>query len=557
MKRILLFTFFITLQIAGFSQVLTIEIPINQFRIDPYDHIIVVRPDNIGQYTGLTSYEEVDLALADFQFQFVTIPDNLEYTGSYSVSDGTDEYHLFFTTLPLLKIQSSSIISSGSKIPSEFYYTDDDQAIQASSGINFEAGYTQIYPKKSYSLQLWTDSASGIATNMQFGNLQNSSNYVLSAMYNDPLRLRTYIAHKLWLSMHELSYAQEQPNALAGADGMYVELFVNGHYSGVYFFSRQVDRELLGLQEFDGTIRGELYKGKEAAAATLFTGAPAADNASNYWAGHLIKYPADTINWDNIRGFTQFVLNSNDAEFQDIWSRFDFQNYMDYFIFLNLARTADNTGKNIYMAKYDTDAPYFYVPWQLNGSFGMKWDGTVLGITDDILTNGFMDRVIASDVNNYTTNVESRWAELRTGPLAIDSLVADFTDSYDLLTANNVYEREALVFPNYPFDQSSFDYTTGWLLSRIEYLDAYFHYNPETVDNIQQSEFQIFPNPASDSFSIRSSIDLKNMPFQIYDLQGKIVKSGIYTGKSISVSEIGRGFYLLKINGLVNRIVIY
>lgn len=556
MKRLLLIAISILFYSAGFSQVLTIEIPVNHFRIDPYDHIIVVRPDNIEQYTGLTDYEQVDLMLDNFQFQFVSIPASLEYSGSYMVTDGSDDYHLYFTELPLLKIQSSGIISSGPKIPSEFYYADDAQILVTTSGINFEPGFTQSYPKKSYSVQFWTDTASYIETDEQFGNLQTSANYVLSSMYTDPLRLRTFTAHKLWLAMHQPSYLQEEPNARSGADGMYVELFVNGHYSGIYFFSRQVDPQLLGLQLFDGTIRGELYKGKEAAAATLFTGAPSADNTSNYWAGHLLKYPLDTINWDNIRGFTQFVLNSDDTDFENIWTRFDYQNYLDYFIFLNLTRTADNTGKNIFMAKYDAAAPYFYVPWQLNGSFGIKWDGTVLDITDDILTNGFMDRVIASDVNDYTTDVEARWAELRTGPLSMDSLIADFTDSYDLLLANNVYEREALVYPNYPFDQESFDYTTAWLLERIDFLDAYFNYAPESVDNIEKSQFRVYPNPANETLSIRASVDLRNTPFQIIDLQGKVVKSGIFNGESISVSDLDRGFYILKMRNTGEKIII-
>ncbi len=556
MKRFLLIAISILLYTSGFSQVLTIEIPEHHFRIDPYDHIIVVRPDNIEQYTGLTSYEEVDLALASFQFQFVSIPESLEYTGSYVVNDGSDDYHLFFTQLPLLKIQSFAIITSGSKIPSEFYYSDDSQIIVAASGVNFDTGYTQIYPKKSYSLQFWTDSGSTIETEVQVGNLQPSANYILSAMYNDPLRLRTFTAHKLWLAMHQPSYLQQEPNAHAGADGMYVELFVSGHYSGVYFFSREVDPQLLSLQPFDGTIKGELYKGKQAAAATLFTGAPTADNENRYWAGHLMKYPLDTTNWENIRGFTQFVLNSDATEFENIWDHFDYQNYLDYFIFLNLTRTADNTGKNIYMAKYDAAAPYFYVPWQLNGSFGIKWDGTDLNITNDILTNGFMDRVIASDVNDYTTDVEARWAELRTGPLSLDSLMADFTDSYDLLLANNVYEREALVYPNYPFDQESFDYTTAWLLARIAYLDVYFNYTPESVSTIAKSQFRVYPNPVKENLSIQASANLKDTPFQIVNLQGKIVKSGIYNGQSISVSDLDHGFYILKMKNIGEKIII-
>lgn len=556
MKRLFLFAVLILIQATAFSQTLTIEIPVNQFRIDPYDHIIVVRIENIEQYTGLTQYEQIDLILTNFEYQFVTIPENLEYTGSYIVNNGSDDYHLFFTQLPLLKIQSVGVITPGSKITAEFSYADDEQVLIAPIGINFQNSYLSSTPKKSYSIEFWTETGSGVGTNVQLGNMQSDDDYVLNSMYNDPLRIRTFNAHKLWLAMHQPSYLQQEPDALAGADVQYVELFLNGHYSGIYLLSQEIERELLKLREYDGTIKGELYKGKEAAAATLFTGAPAADNENRYWAGHQMIYPVDTTNWDNIRGFTQFVLNSDETEFQDIWTKFDYQNYLDYFIFLNLTRTADNTGKNIYMAKYDTDAPYFYVPSQLNGSFGIKWDGTVMDSTSDILTNGFMDRVIATDVNDYTTDVEARWAALRTGPLALDSLMSGFTDSYNLLLANNVYERESLVYPNYPFDQEGFDYATDWLQARIIYLDAYFHYTPVSVDNIEVSQFRVYPNPTKENFRIMATVDLKNTPFQIFDLQGKMVKSGIYNGQSISVSDMDRGFYILKIRNIGEKIIV-
>lgn len=556
MKRLFLIAVLAMIQATAFSQTLTIEIPINQFRIDPYDHIIVVRPDNIEQYTGLTQYDEINLVLTSFQFQFVNIPESLEYTGSYLVNNGTADYHLFFTQLPLLKIQSTGVVSSGGKIPAEFSYADDDQVLIAPIGINFQNNYLSSTPKKNYSVEFWTETGSGISTEVSFGNMQSDDDWVLNSQYNDPLRIRTLAAHKIWLAIHQPSYLQEEPEALAGADAQYVELFLNGHYSGIYLLSQQIERELLKLREYDGTIKGELYKGQQAAAATLFTGAPAADNENRYWAGHEMIYPADTTNWDNIRSFTQFVLNADDTEFEDIWTKFDYQNYLDYFIFLNLSRTADNTGKNIYMAKYDTDAPYFYVPDQLNGSFGIKWDGTVMDSTTDILTNGFMDRVIASDVNDYTTDVESRWAELRTGPLTMVNLTEYFSDSYNQLLENNVYERESLVFPNYPFDPESFDYTVDWLQQRIAYLDSYFHYTPLSVRNLEKSEFRIYPNPASESFHIKASSDLRNMPFQIYDIQGKVVKSGIYNGQSIVVSGIDRGFYILKIRNNSEKIII-
>ncbi|NEN22277.1 T9SS type A sorting domain-containing protein [Cryomorpha ignava] len=555
MKRLYLFALLLLTQATAFSQVLTIDIPEHRFRIDPYDHIIVVQRQNLDEYSNLADYDGIDLVLNTFEFQFNAVPTSLDYIDSYTVANDTDDYQLFFTQLPLLKIQGG-VISSGNKIPAEFSYADDQQILVAPIGINFQSSYLSNNPKKSYSIEFWTESGSQIPTNAQFGDMQSNDDWVLNSMYNDPLRIRTLNAHKLWLAMHEPSYLQEEPNALAGTDVQYVEVFVSGHYSGIYLLSQQIEPELLSLRQNDEAIKGELYRGKEAQAATLFTGLPDFNDTLRFWAGHTMIYPVDTINWENLYDFTDFVLNSDSLDFENIWTKFDYQNYLDYFIFLNLTRTADNTGKNIYIAKYDSAAPYFYVPAQLNGSFGTKWNGTVENITNDILTNGFMNRVIDNDVNNYTADVNARWAALRTGPLTITSLIGDFTEAYNLLIANNVYEREALVFPNYSFDQASFDYTTGWIQERIAFLDIYFNYNPLSVSQYEKTHFRIYPNPADKNFRIQSAYDLTNEEFQIIDIQGKVVKSGLYNGEEISVSDMDGGFYIVRINNLSEKIIV-
>src|SRR5690606_14265416 len=128
--------------------------------------------------------------------------------------------------------------------------------------------------------------------------------------------------------------------------------------------------------------------------------------------------------------------NSTDEEFADIWNRFNYVNFLDYFIFLNVLRATDNTSKNIYTARLNSVSPYFYVPWDLDGCFGTIWDGTNVNITDDILVNGFFRRVIDTDINNYWENARSRYFELREGVLHPDSLISRFNASYELLKAN-------------------------------------------------------------------------------------------------------------------------
>lgn len=558
MKKLFLSALLILIQIAGFSQTLTIDFPEYRFRIDPYNHIIVVQSQNIEVYTNLSEYEEINLNLTEFHFHFEEIPDNLEYTGMYSVNDGNSDYNLFFTQLPLLKIQSQGNIPNSYKIPAQFLYADNDQVVDATIGIEIRGGVSQGYPKKNYGIEFWEDAESETPVNVQLGNLRNDDDWILDGMYNEPLRIRSHTTSKLWLDMHQPYYQSLEQEARSGAGDYYVELFLNGRYSGIYQLSERVDRKLLKIKQFSAVIRGEIYKGKQWGDAVSFVSLHPFNNGNRYWGGYEMKYPkeADTTNWQNLYDFTDFVLNSSDIEFEGIWSKFNYQNYLDYFIFLNLIRATDNTGKNIFLVKYDIGSPYFYVPWDLDGVFGTIWDGTNANITNDILTNGFMNRVISTDVGNYTEDVDARWAELRESILSVDQLTERFESSYDLLKANNIYTREAMVYPNYPFDQDSFDYMVDWIENRMAFLDIYFNYHPDGIQELSSKEWAVYPNPVYENFNIRTSIGFKNMPFQIFDLQGKLIKSDIYSGQNISVSGMKQGFYIFRMGNLSEKIVV-
>ncbi|WP_157757622.1 CotH kinase family protein [Pseudalgibacter alginicilyticus] len=54
----------------------------------------------------------------------------------------------------------------------------------------------------------------------------------------------------------------------------------------------------------------------------------------------------EITDWENIYQFINFVINSSDIDFtNNIWEQFNLDNYSGYFLFLNLIRATENTGK--------------------------------------------------------------------------------------------------------------------------------------------------------------------------------------------------------------------
>ncbi len=553
MKVYLLILSLLVYSINCNSQTLNINVPNHNFGIDENLSIIVSRIQDIENYQDTGNYSEMIITLGEDDYSFISIPNKLEYSNSFVVEniDSSNQYVLYFTQLPIVTIDTDNEIVDEPKVLANFVYTDDEQTIISNIGIELRGGHSQNYPKKTYDLEFWEDEIGEETLKVQFGELRKDDDWILDALYNEPLRLRSYTASKLWKEIHLPYYIDNEPEAKSGADVMYAEMFLNGQYNGIYNLSEQIDRKQLKLKKFNDNMRGELYKGAYWGGALTFTSLPIYDNNNREWGGYEFKYPNEDqiTDWNNLYQFTDFVMNSSESDFENgIWSKFVENNFIDYFLFLNLIRATDNTGKNIYLGKYKTDEPYFYVPWDLDGCFGIIWDGTNENITDDILTNGFIDRVIGENPNNTFTNLASKWFEYRNDVFSYTSLSNSITDIYNSFQINKIYERESLVYPNYSFDNQSLTYTLNWLENRLAYLDSYFGSIMSVDSTPISSEWSIYPNPATDRIYISSVKKLNDKTYKIFNSIGQLVSDGSVENGQIEIDELDQGVYSIMID---------
>ena len=541
------------------SQVLTINVSENNFGIDESNSLIVSHIKNIHNYTHTNEYSEIIITLGQKNYYFTLIPDSLTYSSSYLVTDSitSTQYALYFTQLPIILIESTNTIVNEPKVLASLTYSDKEQILVSNIGIELRGGSSLSYPKKTYDIEFWGDEVGNETNNVQFGNLRSDDDWILDALYNEPLRLRSYVANKLWLQMHTPNYINDEPNAKSGANVMYVEMFLNGQYNGLYNLSEQIDKKQLKLKSYtDHHIRGELYKGVSWGAST-FSSLPNYDNESRKWSGYEYRYPKedDITDWENLYQFTDFVLNSSKLGFKnDIWAKFDSENFIDYFLFLNLIRATDNTGKNIYLAKYKVNEPYFYVPWDVDGCFGTIWNGTNENVTDDILSNGFINRAIDLDPNNIAKKMSNKWFNYRSNIFSNESLSNSFSERYSFFQATKIYERESLAYANYLFNNSDLSYTLTWLENRLEFLDAYFEKFISTNDesSSDKNKLIISPNPVVDMIYFKS---LTGENFKIYNNLGQLVMDGVINDGKISIEILKKGLYFIVINDSSHKFI--
>lgn len=547
MKRItLLICLLFFLQVSA----LDIHIPEKQFNTDNENKLILCNYD-LSQIT----FDNTSIYLHVNNLKY-------EVLGSYSLSIGTsysiksDEnvyFKIYFTELPIINIYTDFNISDTPKVLSKFSLSENNgNYVESNAGIEWRGGSTQSYPKKSYEIEFWDDETGETTKDISLLGMRDDKDWNLQAMYNEAFRVRSKTAFELWDDIGKLHYKDQEPKAKHSISLVYAEIFLNGKYQGVYAVGEKVDRKQLKLKKNNDTqIRGELYKGDTWGATTYSSIVPYNNNLET-WAGYEYKYPKDLRDWSNIYNLTDFVINSPASQFlTEYKQRYNVDNIVDYFIFLNLLRATDNTGKNLYTAKYNTDDVYFFIPWDLDGVLGRIWNGSREDITDDKLTNGLYNRLWTdTSETGFRQMLSDRWTELRNTIITQENIIDRYSQNYNYLKNNAVYERENIIFPNsiYADGDEELDYINTWLNKRITYLDSLFYFEYMSMKDIASHKKIIYPNPAKDFVTI--PIDNNDKEILIYDYAARLLKK-IYPEdqKSLNlyIGDFKDGTYILNI----------
>lgn len=527
----------------------TLTISPSFYHIDHKKNIIIINQAAAGLNAGVRELKE-HLQL-DAPYAFVQPTYVVSTAQSYQVERQDSLYTVFFTSLPIVHVNTTHQIVDAPSVYATFSMSETSGAITTSNlGIEIRGGFSQSYPKKSYELSFWNDTTGAVSRDVKLLNMRTDNKWNLQALYNEPLRMSSKVSNELWQEMHQIYYKALEPDAKNGIAMSYVEVFVNDEYKGLYALSERIDRKQLKLKKYANGIKGELYKGSDWGGAVTFTSLPPFDNTSATWGGFEYKHPEEEINWTNLYNFVAFVQYSTHQDFYSQYAQwFKLDNAVDYYIFLNLLRATDNTGKNLYIARYKSGDPYYYVPWDLDGVFGTDWLGQQSNTTNDILSNGFYDRLIQDCApNGFRATLNQRWAQLRATVITESHILNKFEANHTLLRNNNAYEREHRAWGTYTADSTQLDYTATWLRNRLSYLDGVFGQSClalPTKAGQALSAFRLFPNPATDVLTVES--EATSCELSIRDMSGKTVLSSVLQGKlhKLSLGHLPKGMYVV------------
>lgn len=411
--------------------------------------------------------------------------------------------------------------------------TDPFNHYNGKVGIEIRGQSSQMFPMKSYSIELWD--ASGNSQDRSLFGLPRESDWVLYAPYTDKTLMRNVLAYSLSRRMGRWA-----------ANCRYVELVVNGDYKGIYVFMERIKRGSgrVAVTRMSATdITGDAVTGgyifsidKDSDGWYSSYSTPFTTQRQPVRFGHV--YPKKTALAREQEAYLRSYVDSFEnalqgADFQHPergWRRFaDEGSFIDYMIVNEVSRNVDG---------YRLSA-YFHKDRQSKGGrivAGPAWDYD-LAFRNANYCRGYDPTGWCYDFNRdcpdgiwhipmwwYRLNSDSvflrklrvRWKELRTDVLS-ETRLNGFADSVRTVTAEarpRHFQRWPVlgqyVWPNPQPIPNDYDGEVStlkeWIAARIRWLDdaiastATPPLNPTTPS--EELKVTVLSNPVTDPMRV-------------------------------------------------------
>ena len=463
----------------------------------PSDTIVAFRPFiQFGDYRSV-AIDGMELSPDEINdLGEVTV--NHLYTVTARNSTGNHTFQLYFTTLPVIRINTEKAIVDEPKVLSrmDIQYatdvTDDPQTMLFTSyaGIEIRGRTSAQYDKKSYGVELWKDIHGNDCSAPLLG-MRNGEDWILDAMYIDPLRMRNRLSFELWEKMWAGRTGSPWKTSCPGILCEYTELFINQRYMGLYCLSERLDETLINLEEGQPGSDGVMYKAISwIGGATAFKTYNSEPPSLMRWEGWEQICPDKRFCWGPLAELRKSVVQDEDELFiSKIDTLIDLDCLAEYYLFINLVLAHDNIIKNYFLARYPDGSPFLVMPWDLEGSWGIMWDGDPSS-SNGLVDNNLYKRLLELDVADFGDMLESKWEAYRRSVFRLDSLVAPAIRYADQLKRSGAIERENSRWKSAGIDMDpELEYLSDWTARRLEYLDRVFD-EPDRSGPDQNSELK-------------------------------------------------------------------
>ncbi|NLL02516.1 MAG: hypothetical protein GX265_05825 [Mollicutes bacterium] len=389
----------------------------------------------------------------------------LDFENSFNykiINDKTELLNISikFINLPIINIKTNDNIYDAYKnVSIEIFSIDEFYTKNAT--IKLRGLTSRTFAKNPYKIEFKTNNSKKSKI-----LLDENEDWALDALYSDPSKIRNKLSTDIWNyinSTNEMSV-------------LFIELFINNEYQGLYTIKEMITRKKLNLEQLSANGSGILIKGINY--YPIDWNSKEFNIHSNIYNSLEMKYPNEQISYSKywsiflskLANYYKTQVNSLNI----IQKTFDIDNYLNYKIFVELISGNDNNyTKNCYFSMKNKNSNIIKTPWDMDLTFGLYFHEYQPLLSEKNYT------LVSSPVdnNNFTGNeaylkaLKERYFYLRRNGLSkeyIFNLIDDYVEDIyyaSLRDSNRWYEYDII---------KETEEIKEWVSKRFDYLDKKF-----------------------------------------------------------------------------------
>ncbi len=466
--------------------------------------------------------------------------------------------------------------------------TDRGNQYDGWAGIEIHGQSSQSFPKKSYGIE--TRDQQGEDLKVSLLGMPAESDWILHAPYSDKSLLRNALTYHLGARLGEW-----QPRF------RFCEVYLNGSYIGIYQLTEKIkrDKDRVNITKMnpddksgDGVTGGYILKVDKTTGLTsseYFNNVPDVPykntrvhpwtwvypkpedmtGEQKTWSKNFIKSVENTINGvlfaHPVTGYSKYIDIPSFIDFQimnEIPNNVDAYRFSAYF---HKDRDSES-GKLKAGPLWDFDLGYGNVNYSPENLAIDAWDFNKIGPEPRNCLHWWA-RLMEDP--EYVMAVKKRWTFLRKEILSNDSIFEYIDDQVMFLgdAIGRNFERWPIlgtyIWPN-PVVRNTYNaeiqYLKDWLLGRLSWMDRQWLIPLEDDHTVSDESITVSPNPFADFLTVYMSLSGTDVSLTLYDIRGARIFSQTvrpdYNSVKLNLSNLRNGFYILKISGDGNEVVV-
>lgn len=381
--------------------------------------------------------------------------------------------------------------SKGTQVSAKAELHIDGETIACYTALEVQGSSSAAYPKKNWTLALYSDQKLSNALKMQIGSVPAHDEWVFKSNYVDFSNVRNVGANNFWEAMvqsRNTLYKREVDQVFLGKSGVdAVPTNATGHvvgYSALLYINDKfygIGNLCIGKKYFNYNLNRKNPKNIQ-----IDWGMGQADLtklSSSSASVYEFKSPkaVTQVTIDCLRAWDVFA-SSEQSSFSENASKFLNQtNVIDYWLFSDLTYNYDGLGKNFQFVSWN-GTQFYFMPYDLDSTFGSNFSGTGTIPATAVLTKDDLPSATADFwnkvKNTYANEMRARYKELRDLKIFDESFI--YNTCYELASKFPydlvLLERER--WPDSPSQYfSSIFQIANWTKQRLIYLDNLYQYN--------------------------------------------------------------------------------